>query len=553
MSDLRKLLEETGQVKSPLDEDVEIPPPPTTEQPASPPQEAPVEAPRIIQGGAPAKKAPTPRTSPAQPSDPNWRKVGYFRGHLDRLIQTGESMKVYFRHDDGKIAYVRSYSTKDLSQTNDIEEFLQRFLLPIVGEGTYVVSLVNSKGDETRGAEYLIMDPTKPKNGASPGDVAVGKTIDTLAALVQQIEKRTSEPKKPEPTILERMKEMESLMEMFGAKKGAMDPMQLMLLMEKMNPPRRDEGPSREMAEIKASLAELASTVKQQAMMARLPPPLPEPVAPPIDIPALIKGLAETMKPQTDLKELVQLMRPQETLGVKDILALLPTLKDLLGGGNGNSLQKLEEKIERMTQNPNRGLTDALKEWEVIQTLIDRNRPNAAEGESFWGFLNTLVTGLPSTVDSIGTMMSKIKSVESSEKRIPAESTTTRGTPGTGAEVPTSEPELLFPEDFEDTAKKIEEATAPEEQIRETLLAFQSLAKNPVWRNYLIKMVRLAKKAKGGDAEARKECLAFISEFLGGCADNSFIKPATAETVSKAFEKHFDLVLDAILANGGGK
>ena len=525
MSDLNRLINEQKKLVSALD-DV-VPDPPAAHEPPTPIGVKKPRPPEVVA----VDDAPDPVAKEPKPKEAPFRKPGYFRGALDRILPTAEKIKVYKTDEMGSKHFVRSYSPKDLDRASDIEEFIQRFLVPVLGPGEYEVALINSKGEETRSVPIPMLDPARLGLSGTAGTPATGDqaTMQTVKMLLDRVKELEAKPPEKTATVMDRLTEMKAMSEMFGAKGGDMNPMLMMMLMKDQQP----AAPSREIAEIKAVLGELRASISSRS---NLPPPLPMPSEPAIDVVALAKMITEANKPAFSLQDIVTLARPPvqhgEAMGFKEILALLPTIKSLLGG---DQIVALQHKLDAM-QAPaaSRTLRDSLEEFKVIQGLVQSGQQPAPEGETFWGFLNNVVMNFPASAEAMGNMMARIRASEKAE--LPP----SRDTSGASGQ-------LDFPPGFDAMAKKIADGSDDAAKIEATLKAFQFLGKHGAWRSYLSKVVKLAQRAKSGDAEAKKEALSFVKSFLAGLVDGKFLTQPIASQTEIAFDRHFDRVLDVIV------
>lgn len=483
-------------------------------------------------GGRPPKKKEEPKEPKLMP-DSTWRKPGYFRGALDRIVPTAERVKFYKRDDLGKMQLIpKTYSIKDLETTSDVEEFILRYLVPVFGYGEYEVELINSKGEGTRTAAISVMNP----NGqVAPAESNSVKMVDQLLERIKQLEA------KPVADPLDQLQKMKSMMEMFGQQKGS-DPTQMLMLMQMMQP----KGPDPEIAALKNEVTRL-----REKERVSIPPPMMPPMLPPepqekIDLAALVKTIAETNKPQYSLTDLIALLRPQEkpkSVGFQEVMQMImtaaPLLKDVLGISKMNSL---EEKIERMNANSNRGLHDALEEWRIIQGLINQNRPSQPEGETIWGFLNNLVANIGPSADAIGGAFAKMRAAQ---MPAPAPRRELPPAPAKGTE---EEGGLMLPPDIKPLAEAIAKAEDDFGRLEHTLKALQFLGKDAGWRKNLVMMLKAAQAAKAGDATAKEDVLDFLGSFITSLADNGLVPAEVAEKTIAAFKTYFDQVIDIVLS-----
>lgn len=487
-------------------------------------------------GGRPKKKE-EPKEQKLMP-DSTWRKPGYFRGALDRIVPTAERVKFYKRDDLGKMQLIpKTYSIKDLETTSDVEEFILRYLVPVFGYGEYEIELINSKGEGTRTAAISVMNP----GGQLPAqDSNSVKMVDQLLERIKQLEA------KPVSDPLDQLQKMKSMMEMFGQQKGS-DPTQMLLLMQMMQP----KGPDPELAALKSELSRLRERERMPIPPPMMPPMLPPEPSEKMDVAALVKTIAETSKPQYSLTDLVTLLKPQEkqqqkSVGFPEVMQMImtaaPLLKDILGISKMNAI---EEKIEKMTNNSNRGLRDSLEEWRIIQGLINQNRPASPEGETIWGFLNNLVNNIGPSADAIGGAFAKMRSAQEANRLQAPPQRQSLAAPAKSTE---EEGGLELPADIKPYADAITASADDFGLLEHTLKALQFLGKSAAWRSNLVQMLKAAQAAKAGDATAKEDVLDFLSSFIESLAENKLIPREVADKTITAFKTYFDQVIDIVLS-----
>lgn len=90
-----------------------------------------------------------------EPPKPNQKNLG----PLGEKIPAAEFIKVHKREDNGRKTFIGTYNVNDLSQSETIEEFINIYLEPLHGPGTYPVTVVDVYGREYDAGEVKI-DPT---------------------------------------------------------------------------------------------------------------------------------------------------------------------------------------------------------------------------------------------------------------------------------------------------------------------------------------------------------------------------------------------------------
>lgn len=159
------------------------------------------------------------------------------------------------------------------------------------------------------------------------------------------------------------------------------------------------------------------------------------------------------------------------------------------------------------------------------------------ESETFWGFMNNLITQGPDLAESIGGVVDRIRKDEEAEKKLES--------PAMHPQEPAQQQEddedaLDFPPGFESIVKKIEEATDDAARVGQTLYAFQVLGKDKRWRRYLLRVISLAKKGE------KDEVMEFLVSFLEALHERGMLSEDAAKAAIEAFDKNFDKVVEEL-------
>lgn len=492
----------------------------------------------------------------------SWRRPSFFRGHLASLMPTAEHLKIWKRREDGALGLVpRTYSTRELEKSNDIEDFITRFIVPSYGSGDYEIALVNQKGEETRSHTITVLDPSE---GGNVADNALAKTLDVMLARMEKLETRLAQPAAPQPSIKERLEEMEALQKMMG---GKADPTTMALLMERMRPQATQA--SNEVAELKAELDRLKRDRRDQQSHF-IPPPLPierEPQQPAFDVGGVLKTVLEAGKGQSmSAGDIIQIIEKQQAtaaavaaaqaaatprptgLGevVTAIAQALPLLRQALGL---DQLQALQAEIRELKNQPSKGLKETLDDLAALQSVIGNNQPQSGGGEeSFWGFLSTAAANLPAIAEMVG----HLKGQQAQQQAQPP-AARPKALPAPKAneeeDEPAEEQGLQIPEGFiPGPFAKVKAADNDEKLIEALLRSFQWLAmKNKGWMTHMIEVVKTAKKAHAGDGDAKAEVLEFVNSFMRNLLTNGIVDDNLVTRVKTAFETNFDKVLAVIV------
>lgn len=523
-----------GESMSKIDQgDVPISPPPETASNVTPIANT-VPKPRAngaTKAAATQTQLPVDRPEPPPPPVV-WQKPNYFRGALDKVFGTAEHFKVYKRDELGGTKFLRSYTPKDLDVTRDFEEFIQAYLVPQFGEGQYDVQLVNQKGEVSRAQQFTVADPSRKQGNGE--DSSASRVIDVLVERVKGLEAKSNNPPQ-QKTVSEALTEMKTFMEMMGTGANKADPLVMIKMLEMLRPPTAT-GPDPVMAAVLEGLKELKT-----ASLRRDPPSLPPPL--PVEThrestAELLAAVASVSKPAMDFKDIIALIKPnQESLSVKDLIALIPTMQAMFQPKQDPMIAALTAKIDAMAKPQTSGLTDALQTFQTIEQLIVRRQPQNTEGESFWGFMKDFAGNFAANVEAIGNMAAKIRDKEATKSAV-------GGTQSVGA---TAKAGPSFPNGFDEKCQAIDNATTPDQLIEHTLLAFQFLAMNGAqWRPYMLQMVGLVRKAKGGEAGTKEKALNFVTKFLQGLKEAGKLKTADPIAITKAFDEHFEIVANLV-------
>jgi hypothetical protein len=509
MSDKRidALIEEDGMTIGPP------PPPPVEDKQVW----APLEEVKKKEIWAPEIKEKKPVGRPkTEKDDTEYHKPGFFRGYLASVCPTPEHVKVYKRLENGKMALAGSYSPKEIERSNDIEEFIRTFLVPKYGGGDYEVVIVNGKGQETRTANIPILDPN-PEEKNNVQDNALAKTLEMLMHRMERLEERLlNQPKPVTPTIKDQLEDIEAIKKMSSGN----DSSAIMMMM------------NRQFDEMKSEISRMKSHSSPLPPPINLPPSIEQP---PLDIAGVLKTVFESAPKNginvSDILELIKKQTPEQTKSmsmletIQAIGSAMPIIQKSLGL---DQISELQREIRDMQRAPSKGLKETLDDLAALQRVIGTNRPAPSpEGETFWGFLNNLVLNL----DGLGELVKKFRA-EGETKQLPPK------------KEEKDDDELDFPGGYEAKFKTISDAKDDLGIIEATLKVLQWLAKeNTKWRKYILQVVGLAGKAKGGDEKAKASVLKFVENFATGATEGEALDEATAEKVKVAFKTHIDKVI----------
>jgi hypothetical protein len=341
---------------APRTEQPTVVPKPTSEQSEEPatstvvtPAEAPAAAePPPLRPPAPdelvnpftTEPAPEPRTTKTQQRNertdnrqalnqmpPSTRRFG---SQLGRKLPGSEHVIVHKRLETGQLAYAGEYHQADLSQSQNLESFLAKFVQPKYGPGEYQITAVDGTGREYDAGYILLLKPLDEPD-KTPGAPVAGPN---LMNLVQQMFDRESARRDQEFRVLA------------GTQK---DPIEMMRkvheLQKDLTPPapplpalKPSEKGSSTTDTVLAGMMQMMSTVLVAAMQPKATDPL---------LVALIQKLTES--------------NPQAVNPAAQLVQLSEVLRNLQGSNNASS-QMLEMLMkERMSPADVLGLVNQVK------------------------------------------------------------------------------------------------------------------------------------------------------------------------------------------------
>ena len=557
------------------------------EMPASPPRE-PLPQMQFIAPPPPLPQAPVePSLYPSarnpkngrfgaagapESKEKSFRKPNFFRGALDAIVPTAERVKFYRRDELGQVKLVpRSYTPKDLEVYSDIEEFIVKHLTPTYGSGEYNVALVNSKGEETRSAAiHVLANGGAPPSESSAALEMLNRHIERLQHQIDEKERRDMERK--EPTMHERLAEIQSLKQTLGLdeKKGDSGAtMALMMLM--MQQQQQGRGPSPEIAEMRAELRALGEEMKRMASAPVALPPLPPPPEP-INVPGLVKEIASIVRPTE---------QPQKQgMGIGEILGLVqtaaPILKSLLGVDQVNGIaEQIKQLQERTTSS--KSLQDTLQDLRLFNNVMREVGGGGGGSDTFGAAVAGLLENLPQTLEAVGSLMQKSQpAVPQPQARQARPALPPRARPGGPAALPPrarpvsaqaaplppaapvqaapaeqdpaleggddDDDGLDFPPGIERFTKKLASATDPKVRIVTTLTMLQFCNKQPAWNKQLREVLTAARE---GDLDTVRE---FFGVVLAGLADSDMITSEVRDQTLRDLEENLAEVVKIVTA-----
>lgn len=314
------------------------------------------------------------RTS-AQPT-PSAKRLG----SLGKKLPGAERAKVHKRLDSGQLAYVGEYTEGDLSQSQDMESFLAKYIKPIYGAGEYQVTGVDAHGRQFDMGIVTLLSPLLP-TALTPE-----AQLDSPLGLVKTLIDRTLQQQQglPEKDPIEMLGKLHDL-------KRKMDP----------PPPAVQKVESRDNTLILAIVSGL-TTVASTLVSVFAQPKAPDPL-----MAALAKKLLDD-EPRRGGGDLLPppLPPPDPTEQLKNLAAVVQSLRgDSKSGGEDNRLVDYLLK-DRMTPTEvlnlvnqvkgERGTDDFKKSMENIGIMLNavnqlRAHTEPGAGAGFWDAIGALV------------------------------------------------------------------------------------------------------------------------------------------------------------------
>lgn len=325
-------------------------------------------------------------------------------GAIGKKMPGAEKVRVAKRGEDGELYVIRTYDANDLAQSETLEEFINTWLKPKYGSGTYSLVGVNAYGQEFDGGHIRCMGPKdskpeqKPQADVVPGVSAMDVLNDYLKQSVERQEREVQriqqmlshrpEEKDPIDTVEKVMglqekmggsakKENEATMAALISSMAAQSQTTMKLMMEQQAKSNEqlltvlssNKGPDPLMAILIKGLLEEKSSGGGDKM----PPPLP-----PEDPIEKMKAMSEIMKN----------MRSEDTSSAKLMeYALAKIDKDSFGP---------KDMIELMKGG--QGTDDFKKSFENLSLMLGAMRnlkEHTGEGgasSGFWDALSSLVS-----------------------------------------------------------------------------------------------------------------------------------------------------------------
>lgn len=404
-----------------VEEDTIVPDPVGDEIPPEPEGPPSVKLPDLPP--IPPEEAPEGRADVPPPKPPRSKKRDMPQGAAGRVgkalaakVPGAESVKVYRRSSDGKLWYVNTFTTADLSTHDGFEGFLTEYVKPEHGPGEYVL-MAPDKKDPSK--EFELGTVRLLGTTAVSADQGLTGVLQTLLAQNQSrdadwVERMEKQMMQPQQNPIDLLKGVMEVSEKVNGKAGASEAVakaeaasNTQTMMEVM---QSSGDKSMQMMMMMQQQAQAAAAQQQQMMMtllakpkeedpmmklllmkllkddesggSALPPPPPPPSPPQDNTVALITALAGFMGAMggggdggdDDFKEFLKTQLAQNAsqgLSMKETIELLTKSQGQQGNGFKDAVENMAA-IMNITQSVNRQNEGgpAAGVWDAVASLL---------------------------------------------------------------------------------------------------------------------------------------------------------------------------------------
>jgi hypothetical protein len=119
-------------------------------------------------------------------------------GDLGRKLPGAERAKIHKRVDGGNLAYIGEYTENDLSQSQDVESFIGRYLRPAYGSGEYQITGVDAHGREFDMGIVQLLNPLNETKETPP---QVSSEVPVMGQIVGRLMDKALQPA-PIPQVM---------------------------------------------------------------------------------------------------------------------------------------------------------------------------------------------------------------------------------------------------------------------------------------------------------------------------------------------------------------
>jgi hypothetical protein len=448
---------------------------------------------------------------------------------LKALIPTNERLHVYKRGEGGSVGYCADYSTNELNGFGTIEAFLVKYAVPKWDYGEYhLFSQKDGSGLNPVGKVTLV----------KPIEQAVVKTeMAKLKDLMEAQEKMSSNAKNEGANVFEGMAKMMGTMKDLQSSDGkSPDLMSMMMLMQMMQKPE-PKGPDMVTQAIVKSLENIEARLAAPpapAPMPMLPPPAPAP-DPLASLGPMLAGMMDTMSKMIEvstrrdppppppaqrdvLGELVQmktLFTPKDDgFGPKEIIGLLPTLKELVAPSQGGP-QTLDDQLTEL-----RATRNALRQ-------LEHDFGPQKEQSGFWDNIAPLLGALLGRQGMAQDVAAGIsQATQAAPQQLP---------PNAQPEQP-DEDAVQIPVGFKPFAEKINTEEDIGQKIGALIMGMQFLVQHDAFRPSVMAIfdrLKVNDKDKG---------LALVDAFIAAFVEAGVLEPGPSEQLFEGLQVHWDVI-----------
>jgi hypothetical protein len=440
---------------------------------------------------------------------------------FESMLPVADRLLVYKRSSTGQLGFVGEYSPYDLARLGSIELFLREYVVPTYDYGEYALAIMKDGNQKPVGSVTIM----PPKTNASREQTDSVQELFKLQMAMQDKAKKEAG---------ENMDSMVKMMAMMNAgKKDEGGGMNMMMMFMMMNMMQKQQGPDPMMQML---MQKLLSRADEHAF----PPPAPLPFMPAPssgsgemglkEVIAIVRDMVKPNQPTSiaELASIAKLMKgDDDKLTVKDMIALMPTIKDMLvpkASGN-ESFRKVVE------------------DFTVLQQLMNGGGDTSP---GFWEFAGILAESLPALVAAKGGSTPPPKSQTSRVPKVAQSKLPSGAANGKPAQVPAFTPinveqmkkgaPPIHP-NFKRFADGMKAAFEEEDdgKIMEMFLrGLMFLRKtHPKWQKSVETTLQLMKD------DVKDKARKYIEVFLHTFVDADLIEAEVAEAIDSCFEEHW--------------
>jgi len=258
---------------------------------------------------------------------------------LRNLIPSTDRLLLYKINDRGQRSYIGDYGSGDLERSASIEQFVKEYVVPSYGAGDFIVELRKPNGNtEVQGA-VTILDPQGGKQQQRDSGPSIMEMFELQRKTNEAADKKAKESS---GNMMDMFKMLMATKGEKGDGDGGMNMMMMMMMMQNMNKPSAPAVDPMQQVLMQKILSRLEEPPPLPPIPPMLPPPVPNATESMGSVAEIVKVVSETMRaaqPQTQNNDLIttlltKVMQPDKTgIGAKDIVEMLPTIRDMLGQG----------------------------------------------------------------------------------------------------------------------------------------------------------------------------------------------------------------------------